>query len=1012
MAEAFLGILVENLNSFARAELATFCGVGGEIERLTNSLTQIQAVIEDAEKKEITSSSIRDWLQKLKDAAHVLDDILDEYSVRSTPPQYNSSIRPNNIRFRYRIGKKLKEISQRLDQIAKDMRDYDFVVREVMRERPIHEIPERPQTGFVVDQSQIYGRDGDKDKIVELLLGQDHDSLFVYPIVGLGGLGKTTLAQLVFNDPRVIKHFGALRIWVCISDDFSEIRILQSVMESITSERCDTSNLATLQKRVQEKLQNERYLLVLDDVWNQDQNKWYQLNQDKWNQLRSVLAFGSKGASVLVTTRDLDVASIMGNHPPYHLSLLSEDECWLLFKQRAFIDDKEASPQLEEIGKEIVKKCGGLPLVAKALGSLLHSKSDEKQWLEVKEIELWNLSLENFILSTLRLSYFSLTPALRRCFAFCAIFSKDEIIGKEELIHLWMANGFISSRENLEIEDVGNEIWNELYKNSFFQEVTIDDDGCTKFKMHALIHDLAQSITKKECSVIKGGDITNLPRSTHHIKYVGDGLTFNKKDITNVESLRTFFNMNHGSELDFGKFQVQSLRVLSTNSPKLPSLSYLIHLRYLAIHDLGIDTIPTSICSLRRLEILKFIHCVKLRSLPEGLANLQNLRHLIILRCSALSHMPPSIGKLSGLRTLSLFIVRSEKGHSLKELHGLKLRQRELSIKGLECVGSVDEAKGVNLIGIEELRVLSLSWDNSKEIEMKAVGVDAEQVMEALQPHSNLKKLEVRGYKGSHFPSWMKDVSNLVSLQLQDCSNCVQLPALGKLPSLETLSIVNMACVEYLDDDECYDGVEVKAFISLKTLELYGMPKLERLLKREGGEMFPHLHILYISSCPKLTLSCLPSVEELNLGYSKEELVKSISNLHGLKWLNITEELDLGYGKEELVKSISNLHGLKWLNITGGSKLPTQLPALEILDLNGCDELECIPEKVLEAINSLRTLRISKCRALKCLPEAIQHLTSLECLIIRDCPILEERCKEGSGEDWHKIQHIPNINIE
>ncbi|KAF7844260.1 putative disease resistance protein RGA1 [Senna tora] len=590
-AEALLGVVLENLSSFARDEFATFWGVNGEIQRLTNSLKLIQAVIVDAEQKEITEESINIWLQKLKDAAHVLDDILDEYSIRSLPHNSGSSsqahrfslssIKPNNIRFRYHIDKRLKEITQRLDQIAKERKDYDFVEREVIRERLI-QVPEWRQTSSIIAQPQIYGRDGDKDKIVELLLRQTPESggLSVYLIVGLGGLGKTTLAQLVFNDPR----------------------------------------------------------------------------------------------------------------------------------------------------------------------------------------------------------------------------------------------------------DVGNEIWNELYHKSLFQEVTTDDDGCSRFKMHDLVHDLAQSVTGKECYFIKGGDITNLPRSTHHIRHR--------------------------------------------------------------------ETIS--------LKNIKFVHY---------------------------------------------------------------------------------EAKGVNLIGIKELRVLSLSWDNSAESEIKAVGVEAEQVIEALQPYSNLKKLEVYGYEGSCFPNWMKDYSclnNLVYLKLQDCSNCVQLPALGKLPSLEKLCIVNMACVEYMDDDESYDGVEVKAFISLKTLELYGMPKLERLLKKEGGEMFPHLHKLYISSCPKLTLSCLPSVEVLNLGYSEEELVKSFSNLHGLKWLNIT----------------------------GGSKLPTQLPALEILVLYGCDELECIPEQVLEALNSLRILRISKCSALKCLPEAIQHVTSLECLIISDCPILEERCKEGSGQDWHKIQHIPNINIE
>ncbi|KAF7815703.1 putative disease resistance protein RGA1 [Senna tora] len=647
-------------------------------------------------------------------------------------------------------------------------------------------------------------------------------------------------------------------------------------MESITSERCDTSNLATLQKRVQEKLQNERYLLVLDDVWNQDQNKWYQL--------RAVLECGSKGASILVTTRDSSIASFMRTRDSTHeLSNLSDDDCWSLFKQRAFPSDAEVSEELEEIGREIVNKCGGLPLAAQALGSFLQSKSDEKQWLAVKEGELWNLQGENLILSALRLSYFSLTPPSRRCFAFCAIFPKDKVINKEELTHLWMANGFISSREKLEIEDVGTKIWNELYHKSLFQEVTTDHDGCIRFKMHDLVHDLAQSVAEKECSVMKrDGDIINLPSSTHHISYIGDSLIFNKKDLKNVESLRTFLNLNYFSTLDF------------------------------------------------------------------------------------------------------------EKGHSLKELHGLNLCQRELSIKGLECVGNVDEAKGVNLIRKKELRVLSLSWgDDDSESEIKGVGVDAEQVIEALKPHSNLMKLEVYGYKGSHFPSWMKDVScikNLVSLNLEFCKKCVQLPTLGKLASLEKLEIWGMDCVQYMDDDESYDGVEVKAFISLKTLSLWDMPNLERLLKRERGVMFPSLHKLYISNCPELTLPCLPSIEELEICYSGEELVKSISSLRGVKSLKIA----------------------------GCSKLPSQLKsldALESLELRNCDEVECIPEQVMEGLCSLRCLNIIGCRAFKCLPEAIQHFTSIEILRIWWCPILEERCKEGSGEDWHKIQHIPNIDI-
>jgi len=261
-------------------------------------------------------------------------------------------------------------------------------------------------------------------------------------------------------------------------------------------------------------------LVFFDDVWNKSEEFEFGLNQEKWNKLKSVLSCGSKGTSVVVSTRDMGVASIMGTCPTRPLSVLSDNEYWLLFKQYAFGQYREDPEELVKIGKEIVKKCGGLPLAAQALGCLMHSMSEEKEWLEIKESELWALPHQNSILPGLRLSYLHLSPTLKQCFAFCAIFPKDAEIMKEELVHLWMANKFISSRKNLEVEDVGNMIWNEWYQKSFFQDIHIDDySSVISFKMHDLVHDLAQSVAGHECMVLENAFVTNLLKSTHHISF-------------------------------------------------------------------------------------------------------------------------------------------------------------------------------------------------------------------------------------------------------------------------------------------------------------------------------------------------------------------------------------------------------------------------------------------------------------------------------------------------------------
>jgi len=247
-----------------------------------------------------------------------------------------------------------------------------------------------------------------------------------------------------------------------------------------------------------------------------------------WQKLRSVLACGGKGASILVTTRLAKVPEIMGTVPSHDISKLSDKDCWELFKERAFGSNEVEREELVVIGKELVKKCGGVRLAAIALGSFLRLKREEQVWRYVKESKLWSLGDEDTVMPALRLSYLNLPVKLRQCFAFCALFPKAEIISKQFLIELWIANGFISSNKILDEEDIGDDVWNELYWRSFFQDIETDVFGkITSFKMHDLVHDLAQSISEEVCCITINDELPSTLERIRHLS-IDNGTVFQK----------------------------------------------------------------------------------------------------------------------------------------------------------------------------------------------------------------------------------------------------------------------------------------------------------------------------------------------------------------------------------------------------------------------------------------------------------------------------------------------------
>uniref|UniRef100_A0A6N2LU03 Bms1-type G domain-containing protein n=1 Tax=Salix viminalis TaxID=40686 RepID=A0A6N2LU03_SALVM len=360
-------------------------------ERKVHALVQQLRLItndKDAEVKQWKDEAIKVWLGHLKDAAYDVDDLLDEFAIEAQWQQQRRglknrlrsffSISHNPLVFPSRMAHKLKNMREKLDAIANEKNTFGLASGGVGDIAADHTYDWR-LTISIVNESEILGRGKEKEELVNILL-TNADNLSIHAMWGMGGLGKTTLAQLVYNEERVKQHFD-LRIWVCVSTDSNIKRLTKAIIESIEGASCGLEELDPLQQRLQQKLTGKKFLLVLDDVWDDC--------GDSWSKLKEMLRCGAKGSVVLVTTRIEMVARRMATTFVHQMGRLSEEDSWHLFQRLAFgMRRKEEWAHLEEIGVSIVKKCGGVPLALKALGNLMRLKDTEDQWMAVKESEM------------------------------------------------------------------------------------------------------------------------------------------------------------------------------------------------------------------------------------------------------------------------------------------------------------------------------------------------------------------------------------------------------------------------------------------------------------------------------------------------------------------------------------------------------------------------------------------------------------------------------------------------
>uniref|UniRef100_A0A6N2N6S6 Uncharacterized protein n=1 Tax=Salix viminalis TaxID=40686 RepID=A0A6N2N6S6_SALVM len=483
-----------------------------------------------------------------------------------------------------------------------------------------------------------------------------------------------------------------------VSQVFDALKLTKDTLKGVGLSDCDTMTPEQLHCELEKKVSGNKLLVVLDNVWSD--------NQAQWDFLITPLQSGARGSKIVVTTRNKNIMTALQNVSPYQLQRMSVDDCWSLFSVYAFSGENCNARLLfeETFHSEIVGKCDGLPLAARSLGCLLKSRTDVEGWTEILESNVWKQRSEG-VHPALRASYDDLPPYLKRCFAYSAILPQGHVFTKEKLVLCWMTERFLVPRDGRMEMKLGYEYFQDLVSRPFFEQI---DDHSPSFVMHDLTNDLAKLVCG-DVSYSLDDDDNGLPDISWRIRLKS------VKGINEVQNLLTFMSMslrgwsnggfnseeNHYLLPRFKRQQVLSLSGYDNAGYLLDSFGNLKHLRFLNLSRTSMDRLPEVLCASNRIA-----------------------RHATTDR-----------------HTQKAPIV----DYFLWELGELQALKGELCIWNLQNVLDPYDASDSNLGGKRNLNALSL----------------VQGILERLQPYKDVEALSIDGYGGEILPKWIRECPKL-----------------------------------------------------------------------------------------------------------------------------------------------------------------------------------------------------------------------------------------------------------
>ncbi|KAH7662657.1 P-loop containing nucleoside triphosphate hydrolase protein [Dioscorea alata] len=1048
VVSAFLRGLCQRLQATIAASDELPLGVDKELGRLLKAFVSIQVTtLEAAENKQSKSKVVQAWLCELKEAAYDADDLLDCLVLKAQEPEVEASGTDVVDQRRCLIFNCGQE--HPVTQTELMIQDIRRRVQKLMRKKPFslnfHHRPSRNyMSHYEVEarkttsaNSGEFGRDEDMEKMIKLLTSEEscvHEDLSLIAIVGRPGVGKTTLARIVYDEHRVASHFP-LKMWVTASEVYDAGRLLRSIYESSVGFRVShSSTMDYIVVTLKNTLAESRYLLILDDVRNEILNS---------ELLREQLECAPSGSKIVITTENEEIAKKM--RLPflcYYLQGLSHGDSWSLFKECALLLDQGAcqnSKEIEEVGLEIVTKLEGLPLAVRMVGHLLCFNFDLNDWKMILNADVWRYKSEELrgVPAAVWLSYQHLPPHIKQCFGYCSVFPRDHKFDKQSTVHMWMAQGLIQPQQGKQMEDLGNEYFDYLLKRSFFQNSSCRDESVENeplrfsivpycvgvdytrpksldisegdYIMHGLIHDLALSITA--CESLRLSPVAkSMKENVRHFSVQSDKDTIaSVLDIGMLHNLRTLlFDRRGSSSFDYDALfmNLRCIRVLCLSDiglENLPdSIGNLKQLRCLDLTNTSVNTVPHVLCGLCNLQTLKL--SISSSTLPplhhRGMSNLINLRHLKVLNVDEMC----KIGQLTSLQELEDFTVLDEDGHRIEELKNMTQLRGKLCISRLENVHTKDEAMEAKLHEKKLIEELVLKWSRDYTGDKRLVESHFA-TLEALRPHANLKTLIIWSNNGGKIPTWLEDgsLSSLETLEINECYDW-DISLLGQLKSLKILRLdglfgtqhVDMhndrdvhqlfPCLRILDLINCRGFVEVPQTLVDMQLRLVDPPTLPRLHQSRSSTSSSSLASLRIINCPRLTT--------LQAGLLAHQSQIQLQALHYLIILHCRELVHLpDHGFSALVS-------LKTLHIENCPKLRHQ-PA--------DDSGPTLPSSLID-------FRVIKCAGLTSDSFFIGmgRLHSLSSMVIKGKPAFDEDCPPVhlpvfTTLPWGLLQHLKSL---
>ncbi|XP_074285727.1 disease resistance protein RGA2-like [Silene latifolia] len=1012
----------QELTEIIITELQSVCSISkckSELDDLLDTVETVGAVLEDADaKQDSLNCEQMNYIKKLKDAVYDADDVLDEFLTLAK----QNRLRSNKVtsffsQFKFlthNLSSKVKTVNDKLTTITAKRDKYslkdDYKPKKYTKEET---------SSLLYDK--IIGREEEVEKIIGMLLGSDneHDPHVSFlAIWGIGGLGKTALAKLVYNDPRIREAFP-LKRWTCIADqDQKQLDVTAFCRKVVKgSSISDKTSSEDVQCKVVQELEGKKYFLVLDDMWAEC--------YDEWQVLKGILEVGGRGSRIMVTTRSEKTAKMIGGEQVLKLGGLLEPESWHLFERLAF-EKKERDDELVKLGKEIVKKCSNVPLAIRVVGSNLHGQP-KSTWFDYYDKGLDSVSgSSDKIRPILMLSYHQLNSYLKSCFKYCAIFPKDWEISTQMLIRLWMAQGYINS------ENLGEQYVLILLQRCFFQDIREDDlGGIVSFKLHDLWHDIAEKVADEEICRFNI-DTSNVGKRVRHLSFMSDPCAqhnFNSTHIRSCLQIKGHYTECRVDQLLASKSIMKwtclrSLDLSYTQAKTLPeSICKLLHLRSLDLSwSRYLKVLPKSITKLVNLQTLNLHKCTSLKQVPDDVSKLVDLSTLNVDGCYELSCMPAGISMLTCLQTLCQFVVGVRPSSTSKQcFNGLKDLQHMNKLKGrlnieiavLKDAKFVKEEHGGGgyLRNKEHVETIVINFRRGEEYGSK----ESEQaLLEEMQPHHNVKTLNLEGYHGETIPRWPRggdnsallDLPNLVTLKIEDCSDLVYLPwQIGKLPRLKTLEISRLSKMEYLadvDSETLVSGEGSSFFPSLDNLRLSWLPELKGWWRRsESGSQVVNPNDSSSSREANLewvSFPCFPLLKNLRIQYCQQMMFFPVcSLLEHLEIQDFSRELfwkDMRSTPRHQTLEINNLEWLKSMPI----EYSQFLVKIDILSHDRLESLGEVKEFPTCLSSSLQSLYIVSCWELKSVGGWLEHLSALEFLKINNCPKLEL-----GGMSWHNL---------